>query len=89
MLLSSLATKTETFVLRHNDLKFQNILCDPLGGVTATLDWDECRAVPRCFGYFSVPVFLTYGWTCPDFGTTQVHMPWELEEYRQIYATPC
>ena len=78
--------KKETFVLRHNDLNFQKILGTPTGGVTAILDWDECSAVPRCFGYSSVPVFLTCDWTCPDFGTRGVHMPWELEEYRQIHV---
>jgi aminoglycoside phosphotransferase (APT) family kinase protein len=48
--------KKETFVLRHNDLNFRNILCDVTGRVTAILDCDECCAVPRCFGYSSVPV---------------------------------
>jgi aminoglycoside phosphotransferase (APT) family kinase protein len=54
--------KKETFVLRHNDLNFQNILCNPSGKVTAIIDWDECRVVPRCFGYSSVPLFLRFDW---------------------------
>jgi hypothetical protein len=76
----------ESFVLRHDDLNFQNILCDEQGNVTAIIDWDKCRAVPRCIGYSSLPLFLTKDWT-PDFKTNiDLHMPWELEEYRKIYA---
>lgn len=77
----------ETFVLRHDDLDFQNILCDPSGGVTAILDWDKCRVVPRCFGFASLPNFLICDW-CPEYsGYRDTHMPWELDEYRRIYAT--
>jgi hypothetical protein len=78
--------KKETFVLRHNDLNFQNILCDPTGRVTGIIDWDECRAVPRCVGFSSIPIFLKYDW-CPEWDPSEIHMPWENEEYRQIYAS--
>jgi hypothetical protein len=77
--------KKETFVLRHDDLNFQNILCNRTGRVIGILDWDECCTVPRCFGYSTVPVFLRYDWF-PDFSHLEVHMPWENDEYRQIYA---
>jgi hypothetical protein len=76
----------ESFVLRHDDLNFQNILCDEQGNVTAIIDWDKCRAVPRCVGFTSLPAFLTKDWT-PNFKTNiDLHMPWELEEYRKVYA---
>jgi hypothetical protein len=76
----------ETFVLRHDNLDFQNILCDADGTVTAIIDWDKCRAVPRCFGYSSLPKFLTPDWF-PSFNPyNEVHMPWELDEYRRIYS---
>jgi hypothetical protein len=77
----------ETFVLRHDDLDFQNILCDPkTGEVTGIIDWDKCRAAPRCIGFASLPAFLTQDWA-PEFSTfAHPHMPWELDEYRNVYA---
>jgi hypothetical protein len=30
-------------------------------------------------------MFLKYDW-CPDFSSTDIHMNWENDEYRQIYA---
>jgi hypothetical protein len=76
----------ETFVLRHDDLDFQNILCDEQGNVTAIIDWDKCRAAPRCLGFASLPGFLTQDWV-PKFNTNAaIHMPWELIEYRSVYA---
>ncbi|KAH7086458.1 hypothetical protein FB567DRAFT_406039, partial [Paraphoma chrysanthemicola] len=77
----------ETFVLRHDDLDFQNILCNPeTGEVTGIIDWDKCRAAPRCIGFASLPAFLTPDWA-PDYATWgQPHMPWELDEYRNVYA---
>jgi hypothetical protein len=76
----------ETFVLRHDDLDFQNVLCDEQGNVTAIIDWDKCRAAPRCVGFASLPGFLTKDWA-PKFSTYgDIHMPWELNEYRNVYA---
>jgi hypothetical protein len=71
----------ETFVSRHNDSNFQNIMCDPTGHITGIIDWDKCRTVPRCFGYASVPLFLTYDLK-PDYSSlSNIHLPWELEGY--------
>lgn len=47
--------KKETFILRHDDLDFQNILCDEKGIVTGIVDWDKVRVAPRCLGYASLP----------------------------------
>jgi hypothetical protein len=78
--------KRETFVLRHDDLDFQNILCDEKGNVTAIIDWDKVRVAPRCLGFAALPIFLTKDWS-PNFTTAgDVHMPWELDEYRNVYA---
>jgi hypothetical protein len=78
--------KVQTFVLRHDDLGFQNILCDEQGNVTAIIDWDLCRAAPRCLGYAKLPDFLTKDWM-PEYSShVDVHMPWELAEYRNVYA---
>lgn len=52
----------ETFVLRHDDLDFQNILCDEEGNVTGIIDWDKCRAAPRCIGFASLHAFLIEDW---------------------------
>jgi aminoglycoside phosphotransferase (APT) family kinase protein len=44
----------ETFVLRHDDLNFQNIFCDPeTGEVTGIIGWERAFAAPRCIGYSS------------------------------------
>jgi hypothetical protein len=76
----------ETFVLRHPDLDFQNILVDDNGNVTGIIDWDGCLAVPRCIGYASVPEFLRHDWL-PGFDLLDTpHMGYQLEHYRQIYA---
>jgi hypothetical protein len=78
--------KKETFILRHDDLDFQNILCDEEGNITAIIDWDKCRAAPRCIGFASLPVFLVENWA-PKFNTNvNIYMPWELNEYRSVYA---
>ncbi|KAF2794145.1 hypothetical protein K505DRAFT_361357 [Melanomma pulvis-pyrius CBS 109.77] len=50
-----------TFVLRHDNLTIStsNIFCNPhTGEVTAIIDWDNARAVPRFYGYASLPDFL-------------------------------
>ncbi|KAF1914203.1 kinase-like domain-containing protein, partial [Ampelomyces quisqualis] len=76
----------ESFTIRHDDLDFQNILCDENGNVTAIIDWDKCRTAPRCLGFASLPAFLTKDWA-PGFNTDDdIHMPWELNEYRNVYA---
>jgi hypothetical protein len=76
----------ETFVLRHPDLDFQNILVDPAGNVTGLLDWDGCITVPRCVGYATVPDFLRGDWSS-DFSLFEPpHLSWQLEHYRQIYT---
>lgn len=78
--------RKETFVLRHDDLDFQNILCDEKGNVTGIIDWDKCRAAPRCIGFASLPAFLVKDWA-PDYKTLYAtHLPWDLTEYRNIYA---
>jgi hypothetical protein len=57
----------ETFVLRHDDLNFQDIFCDPnTVEVTAIIDWKHCATAPRCIGYASSPIFLTLDWF-PDY----------------------
>ncbi|KAF2032961.1 hypothetical protein EK21DRAFT_109414 [Setomelanomma holmii] len=76
----------ETFVLRHPDLDFQNILVDPTSGeVTGLIDWDGCSTVPRCVGYASLPDFLRRDWL-PDFDVVSAsYMCWQLERYQQIF----
>ncbi|EAT78369.2 hypothetical protein SNOG_14132 [Parastagonospora nodorum SN15] len=76
----------ESFTLRHPDLDFQNILCAPSGHVTGLIDWDTARSAPRCLGFCALPVFLTRDWA-PGFEVdAEMHMPWELTEYRGVYA---
>jgi hypothetical protein len=78
--------KVQTFVLRHDGLDLQNMLCDKQGSVTGIIDWDRCRAVPRCLGYASLPAFLTKDWA-PEYSSyADIHMPWNLTEYRNVYA---
>ncbi|KAF2107641.1 hypothetical protein BDV96DRAFT_589140 [Lophiotrema nucula] len=81
----------EYFVLSHVDLNFQNIFVNDEGEVTAIIDWSNCRIVPRCLGYASLPRPLTTDWDMVVKGlkydvTTEVHAPWVFEEYRTIYA---
>jgi hypothetical protein len=76
----------ETFVLRHPDLEFQNILVDDDGNVTGIIDWEGCLAVPRCVGYASVPDFLRRDWLKGTSLREQPYMCWTLQNYRQIYA---
>jgi hypothetical protein len=76
----------ETFVLRHPDLEFQNILVDDDGNVTGIIDWEGCLAVPRCVGYASVPDFLRRDWLKGTSLREQPYMCWTLQHYRQIYA---
>jgi hypothetical protein len=81
---STLHERAESFVLRHDDLDFQNIFCDPhTGEVTCIIDWERCSTAPRCIGYSSLPIFLTMDWY-PDDDIT--YSPWSLESYRNIYA---
>lgn len=77
----------ETFVLRHNDLNFQNVFCDPeTGEVTGIIDWERCSTAPRCVGSSCLPVFLTTDWF-PDYkACTAVHRYWSLETYHDIYS---
>ncbi|KAF2494319.1 hypothetical protein BU16DRAFT_540797 [Lophium mytilinum] len=61
--LQSPTDETETFVLQHPDLGLQNILCDPeTYKVTAIIDWDLVKTVPRCVGFASVPLWLREDW---------------------------
>jgi hypothetical protein len=46
-----------SFVLRHPDLDFQNILVNDYGYVTGIINWEGYMAVPRCVGYASIPDF--------------------------------
>tara|TARA_R110002003_G_scaffold112_6_gene9584 strand:+ start:677 stop:2863 length:2187 start_codon:yes stop_codon:yes gene_type:complete len=81
---STLHERAESFVLRHDDLDFQNFFCDPhTGEVTCIIDWERCSTAPRCIGYSSLPIFLTMDWY-PDYDIT--YSPWSLESYRNIYA---
>ncbi|KAL1795346.1 hypothetical protein ACET3X_007162 [Alternaria dauci] len=77
----------ETFVLRHDDLNLQNIFCDPdTGEVTAIIDWERASTAPRCLGYSTLPLWLTYDWL-PDYDVyDQMHSPLSLQMYREIYA---
>ena len=76
----------ESYVLRHPDLDFQNILVDSEGNVTGIIDWDGCTTVPRCTGYASLPEFLRRDWDT-DYDITKVpYMSWQLDHYRQIYS---
>jgi aminoglycoside phosphotransferase (APT) family kinase protein len=77
----------ETFVLRHDDLNFQNVFCDPeTGEVTGIIDWERCSTAPRCIGFASLPIFLITDWF-PDYNPrTAVHHFWSLEMYRNIYS---
>jgi hypothetical protein len=78
----------EPFFLRHTDLNWQNILCDPnTGAVTAIIDWGDATTAPACVGAFAVPHFLMDDWL-PGYSLgTQPHSPWELQKYREVYAT--
>ena len=77
----------DTFVLRHDDLDFQNIFCDPeTGEVTGIIDWERTSTVPRCIGYTSLPIFLLHDWF-PDYSLySATHPPYSLDSYRDIYA---
>ncbi|KAF2820723.1 hypothetical protein CC86DRAFT_248941, partial [Ophiobolus disseminans] len=79
-------SSTESFVLRHPDLDFQNILVDADGNVTGLLDWDGCTTVPRCAGYASLPSFLTQDWEAKYDPTESPYMSWQLDRYRAVYA---
>lgn len=48
----------ETFSLAHNDLDWQNILCDDYGNVTGIIDWEGACSRPASFGWAQVPLFL-------------------------------
>jgi hypothetical protein len=76
----------ESFVLRHPDLDFQNILVDDEGKITGIIDWEGCMAVPRCAGYASVPDFLRRDWERDFTLRDSPSISWELDHYRQIYA---
>jgi aminoglycoside phosphotransferase (APT) family kinase protein len=77
----------ETFVLRHDDLNFQNIFCDPdTGEVTGIINWERASTAPRCIGYATLPVFFTTD-HCPNYSLFfEAHTTWALEEYRRLYA---
>lgn len=76
----------ESFVLRHPDLDFQNILCDDDGNVSGIIDWERCIAVPRCAGYTCVPDFLRRDWSGDYEVSKMPHMDWQIDRYVQIYA---
>jgi hypothetical protein len=47
----------ETFVLRFDDLYFQDMFCDPeTGEVTGMIDWERCSTAPCCIGFSSLPL---------------------------------
>ncbi|CAI6339721.1 unnamed protein product [Periconia digitata] len=76
----------ESYVLRHEDLDLQNILCDPeTGEVTCIIDWDGCRMVPRNIGYASLPLFLIKDWF-PNHKIDPLMSMTEIQEYRAFYA---
>ncbi|KAF2017536.1 hypothetical protein BU24DRAFT_478640 [Aaosphaeria arxii CBS 175.79] len=77
----------ETFVLRHPDLDMHNILVDENDGtITGIIDWDMTRTVPRCVGFSAVPIWLRADWDADFKMDDLIHMPWELDQYRNIYA---
>ncbi|KAF2638272.1 hypothetical protein P280DRAFT_520292 [Massarina eburnea CBS 473.64] len=78
----------ETMVLKHDDLNFQNIMCDNTGQVTGIIDWDKARIVPRNIGYAALPLFFI-----PDyfsgFGANDRRLQMtisDLDKYRRLYA---
>lgn len=76
----------ETFVLRHNDLDLQNIFVNKEGEIVGIIDWDLTLTAPRCVASASLPVFLRED-LHPSYDILDAqHMPWILEEYRQLYA---
>lgn len=77
----------ETFVLRHDDLSFQNILCDPeTGKVTAIIDWDRCVTAPRCIGFASLPNFLISDWFPLSAYPVASSQRLLLDDHRRAYA---
>ncbi|KAF1966339.1 hypothetical protein BU23DRAFT_603640 [Bimuria novae-zelandiae CBS 107.79] len=84
-------SKSETFVIRHNDLDLQNILTNKDGFVTGIIDWDGAYAAPRCVGTAAVPRWLMHDWFPSDDDDeeeleTRPHMAWATDYYRKIYA---
>lgn len=76
----------ETFVLCHPDLDFQNILVDPVtGAITAIIDWQGTKTVPRAIGNASLPLFLRTDWE-PEYDLAENLSPWALDKYRDLYA---
>lgn len=80
------ADEPESFVLRHPDLDFQNILTDLEGNVTGIIDWEGCLTAPHCTGYASVPDFLRRDWNSDYEVAKMPHMDWQIHGYVQIYA---
>lgn len=79
----------ETFVIRHDDLNFQNILVDENGNVTGIIDWDGAFVAPRCIGPAAAPLFLSRDWLPGEHGEQLEklpHMAWKTYYYRNIYA---
>jgi len=75
----------DTFVLRHADLDFQNILTDTDGNITGIIDWHSSMAVPRCIGHAAVPLFLRSDWFPNDI-TRRPHMIFSYDHYREFYG---
>ncbi|TID26961.1 hypothetical protein E2P81_ATG01421 [Venturia nashicola] len=67
--------RPETFSLAHNDLDWQNILCDDYGNVTGIIDWEGACSRPSSFGWAQVPLFLRRDWD------TDYRWPWDTLEY--------
>ncbi|KAF1943563.1 hypothetical protein EJ02DRAFT_464907 [Clathrospora elynae] len=67
----------ETFVLRHDEFEFQNVLVDNDGNVTGIIDWDGYINVPRCIGYTSLSTFLRRDWLPEQTMVRLPHMSWD------------
>jgi hypothetical protein len=80
------SSKSDSFVLQHNDLDMQNILTDTDGNITGIIDWDGSLAMPRCVGHAAVPKFLRRDWFPDDVARIST-LSWRASYYRQVYAT--
>jgi hypothetical protein len=76
----------ERFVLRHDDLDLQNILCDAAGNVTGIIDWDGCMTAPEFLGYTSLPKFLRRDWLSSRSMSGPPYLTWGTHFYLWKYT---